>query len=478
MITLGIIQKKYLLFFGSTFILSPFLGCSSANYDYISTGDFDSYNPGLPHFSMDATGHFLSFDDSRLTVYLSVPYNALIFRRDESQSFTALFSITINIIPENDTPIEKTTTAYNRTVTLKSYSDTFSGKSELITHNQPIPTGNYSIQAEITDESSRKTFVRELSLSIPDPHLSEFTVSDLRLTAQFHGDDIDQPLLTYQVPQNLDSLFANFQIISNSTPDSITLKTSIVRFKTDTTYARPPYYLTPNQASLAWRGIDFGHNDTIYTSITLIQSKKRVVTIRNSVPLDYKKGNYRVIVEAVVNDTTETIRKARDFAIRSETYPKVTSLQDLSESLVYIAYRDEYENIMKTTSVSERKKAIDRFWNSLYNSEQQAQRMLNVYYTRVEDANMLFSTFKEGWKTDMGMIYILFGAPVEIEYNVETILWSYSFSRVDERKVFYFQRAQNQSGYFPYPHYILLRSPIYEQVYMAQKEYFRDGSLD
>ena len=42
----------------------------------------------------------------------------------------------------------------------------------------------------------------------------------------------------------------------------------------------------------------------------------------------------------------------------------------------------------------------------------------NEYFKRVEFANSNFKGYKEGWDSQMGMIYILFGRPDDVEeYN-------------------------------------------------------------
>jgi hypothetical protein len=40
---------------------------------------------------------------------------------------------------------------------------------------------------------------------------------------------------------------------------------------------------------------------------------------------------------------------------------------------------------------------------------------MEQYYARVEYANKHFSHFMEGWRTDMGMVYIMFGPPSNVE---------------------------------------------------------------
>ena len=40
---------------------------------------------------------------------------------------------------------------------------------------------------------------------------------------------------------------------------------------------------------------------------------------------------------------------------------------------------------------------------------------MQEYYSRVERANILFGTFRNGWETDRGEVYIRFGPPSEVE---------------------------------------------------------------
>ena len=41
--------------------------------------------------------------------------------------------------------------------------------------------------------------------------------------------------------------------------------------------------------------------------------------------------------------------------------------------------------------------------------------LMDEYYRRVSYANENFEGWKEGWETDRGMIYILFGPPDQVE---------------------------------------------------------------
>ena len=41
--------------------------------------------------------------------------------------------------------------------------------------------------------------------------------------------------------------------------------------------------------------------------------------------------------------------------------------------------------------------------------------MMDEYYGRIQFANQNFGHYIDGWKTDMGMIYVIFGSPSNIE---------------------------------------------------------------
>ena len=71
---------------------------------------------------------------------------------------------------------------------------------------------------------------------------------------------------------------------------------------------------------------------------------------------------------------------------------------------------------MKNSKRKEREKLFRSFWkkrdptsNGFHNE------LMEEYYRRVHYANEHFTSFQPGWESDMGMIYILFGAPDDVE---------------------------------------------------------------
>lgn len=93
-------------------------------------------------------------------------------------------------------------------------------------------------------------------------------------------------------------------------------------------------------------------------------------------------------------------------------------ISDIGEALKQMRYilTNEERARLKNANWKEREKLFQEFWkkrdptpSTLYNE------LMEEYYKRVKYANDRFSGFQPGWRTDMGMIYILLGPPDDIE---------------------------------------------------------------
>ena len=83
-------------------------------------------------------------------------------------------------------------------------------------------------------------------------------------------------------------------------------------------------------------------------------------------------------------------------------------------------------------------------------------------------------TYKEGWKTDKGMIYLVLGPPSRIQRNGLREVWLYSQSANFSEIIFTFYRKPNQ---FSEDHYELVRYPEYGAYWYPFVEAWRTGSV-
>jgi GWxTD domain-containing protein len=97
---------------------------------------------------------------------------------------------------------------------------------------------------------------------------------------------------------------------------------------------------------------------------------------------------------------------------------KLTGLptRDEVEPLVYITEGSEWNKIRKAEG-EEREKLLEAFWDQRDPSVgTDENELFNEFYKRVDFANQNFSRSKiPGWKCDRGHVYIIYGAPDNIE---------------------------------------------------------------
>jgi GWxTD domain-containing protein len=121
----------------------------------------------------------------------------------------------------------------------------------------------------------------------------------------------------------------------------------------------------------------------------------------------------------VQSDTNST----EGFAFRVEDdYPRLARIESLADPLIYVCTKQEFERIKQAKGD---KKAFDRVILSITQNQERARNFMRSYFRRVELANQYFTSYKEGWKTDRGMIYIIFGLPDQVYKFTDREVWSY-----------------------------------------------------
>ena len=154
-----------------------------------------------------------------------------------------------------------------------------------------------------------------------------------------------------------------------------------------------------------------------------------------------------------------------------DEFPKVTRAVQLLEATRYITTRKEYE---KLKAMPDRKKAIDQFWLETGGNYDRARMLIRAYYNRVQDANLLYTSYLEGWKTDRGMIHIIFGKPQSIYRDEETEQWTYNGIPGFPELLFVFRKMNNP---FTTNDYSLIRQPVYENVWFQAVDQWRQGRV-
>ena len=156
-------------------------------------------------------------------------------------------------------------------------------------------------------------------------------------------------------------------------------------------------------------------------------------------------------------------------AFRSEDdYPQYTKLASLPGPLIYITTKQEYDRL---EAVQGNKRAFDRIILQITLDTDRARTLMRSYFRRVELANRFFTSYKEGWKTDRGMVYIIFGKPDEVFRFDDREVWRYDNERF-ENISFNFSRS---TSLFDPDNFVLIREKKYEDTWYEVIDLWRNA---
>lgn len=150
-----------------------------------------------------------------------------------------------------------------------------------------------------------------------------------------------------------------------------------------------------------------------------------------------------------------------------DDFPFVTKVEHLAPPMRYITTKKEFEAL--TT-----KKAVDAFWVKNAGTPDRAKMLIRTYYNRVEDANSFFSSYTEGWRTDRGIVYTIFGPPNIIYKTADSESWIYGEENSMLSYNFNFVRVQNP---FSANDFALNRSSIYRYSWSQAVDTWRQGRI-
>lgn len=122
------------------------------------------------------------------------------------------------------------------------------------------------------------------------------------------------------------------------------------------------------------------------------------------------------VLELKVKTANAEAEVSKQFFVRWGSLPATVSDIELAiKQLKYIAAKKELDEF-KNADADELLDKFVQFWrNHDPTPGTEANEWMDEYYQRVQFATDNFTVFREGWKTDMGMIYIIFGPPSEVE---------------------------------------------------------------
>jgi GWxTD domain-containing protein len=157
---------------------------------------------------------------------------------------------------------------------------------------------------------------------------------------------------------------------------------------------------------------------------------------------------------------------AHGFTFRVEDdYPKLGRLETLLGPLIYITTKDEYEKLLQAGTD---KKKFDQVILGITGNSERAKSFMRSYFKRVEFANKRFTSYKEGWKTDRGMVYIIYGPPDVVYLSEGREVWEYRGERLSQR----FQFVRSETIFDP-NNFVLIRNKAFQRLWLEKVDLWR-----
>jgi GWxTD domain-containing protein len=333
--------------------------------------------------------------NARLDVYIQVGYDQLSFIRSK-QSYVAQYEVTVGVYDEQEKlVIEKIWNDHAMTDSFDvSISPQYYVMSEKSVTLQP---GMYTLKINYLDLESKRGMKETRKILIPDYVHRLTEMSDIMLISKLTRDG-ERRVITPNISGNVGNLEGGFSIFFEFYPagksDSVDFVYSLINSAKEQVYSG--------------------------SSTECVQKQGMQVFIKID-SVDIAPGEYtlRVVSRTHGADMTQEFVSTshRQVSMRWKGVPlSINDLDEAIKQLRYIAKDTELDSLVEATTLNEKQKKFMEFWKKKDPTpDTPKNELMEEYYRRVAFTNKRFTRYRPGWKTDMGMIYIIFGPPNTVD---------------------------------------------------------------
>ena len=382
--------------------------------DKTDTGDAPAFIVEALTFSSREPGK------TRIDVFLQVDLEGLSFEKD-GDSYQASYDVTASLFDSANTLVSEQSWTDN--ITGLTYEQTIAGGAAKISQRSfTVAPGTYSLSILVRDTDTKKDRKIQRTFLVPSYTNGGICLSSIMLISRY----VEQGGIKHIVP----SVSSNMGLI----PDAFHIFFEV--------------YNQGVSASVRFTASVLDHEDrqVMHVDTVALIDVGRTEMFMKIVDTMLVVGDYKLMVVASTPSQSSVLAQvARTFTMRWRGMPMSVSSLDLAiEQVKYIARDAEYDSLKEAKTTEDKRRVFLAFWKKRDpNPNTLRNERMEEYYTRVDFANKHFSHFRPGWKTDMGMVYIILGPPSNIErhpFDMESKpyeVWSYynnnlTFLFVDE----------------------------------------------
>lgn len=322
--------------------------------------------------------------------YVTIDRNLLQFVLNTDDQYHAKYEMTAAVILK-DRKILTNQIRLGEIIDIKAEDNGSAKTGKVEFFRFTVPTIPFTLYLELFDQETRRSVYSEHKITPPEmkyPGLSQLFFTN-------------QKQLSIEVPSNLKPVFP------------------VARNETDSTLKALVYISTNNPGTtyLIRRTLATTDGRAIIDDTSEVTPRHPVEPLFVHLPVTLDFGSYLLKIEFL--NAPEPLIVQRTFFVKwGETSSWMPNLTLAIESLIHVADKDEIqETLTRPRTVQE--DWLKQFWQSRNpNPDNEDNPLQEEYYRRVTTANKQFSApgaNRPGWKTDRGYVFIVYGAPTDID---------------------------------------------------------------
>ena len=352
---------------------------------------------------------------TRLDVYVSVPYSILQFSELNDQ-FASQYSVRVTLRDSMGRSVKDTSVTRSAVETNFQVTQGSTGKTDNTVLRFNIKPGTYRNEIVVTDKFSHRDYTSTDTLKVPD-FADAPTLSSLMYVSQVEqkGDRYAiTPFVGSSIWNGELKLFVFFEAYTDEIPLSVAFSWSLT--------------------ALDGRTLGSGMGDVMSLTTRATQTFLPLSNIERALPGRYVLTVNMHPVTGGVPDTSLTLSsKTKPYIVpRSFAGSVLSDLTKAVKQLAYVAEQNEIDFIMGAANQADQQARFEDFWKRRDPTPTTLRNeAFDDYFARIETANKRFKSYIDGWRTDMGMVYVIFGEPANIERvmgqagSVVGVRWTY-----------------------------------------------------
>jgi len=374
-----------------TIILSAFLLSI-----YPSPSVSQEFLPKPELFNLDILNFYSSEGTrSRVDIYVEIPLKNMEFKKSKTIKNTYISKFDLNIdVKDKAGNVIYNNISKEEVSTQETGQEYLSQNSQILTRNMFLPPGDYEVFVSVYEQGTKNKTEKKRELKVEDYSTPPLSISDVMIVSRLSSND-GKKIITPDVGRNvaaIDTFYLFYYVYKNNDDEKIELNCRI---------------LDPEKKEV------YTKTETIDVTNGLSFQNQVFMPVPTS---EFGYGKYTIEITAA----SSNYNSAADSWFENLSLDLPLPMKDIDilvEQLQYIAKGDEMDHIRDAKSDVEKQKRFLDFWKKKDPSPNtKRNEVMQEYYRRINAANKFFgNVYTAGWRTDMGMVYIIFGEPNNIE---------------------------------------------------------------